>query len=255
LARKFVINIAIADLRNKAEILTPDYSHQELRETQLLFGEKLKLLEEQGEWLKIAALEQPFCHGWVHRSEVKEVTAFEASTHVICAKAAVFAEQILSYGTLLSNVESSPLIRKLPKHPIREVIVEDAKLFLGAPYLWGGRAFPLEQTISSVDCSGLINLLYRAQGLQIPRNAHEQYLKSRPTNYLKPGDPLYLAKEKRVNHVVLKLDDKTFIESPETGKCVRLLTWGKEIWEERGRIHIFDRAHSYVPYPGTFILS
>ena len=235
MARKFVIHIPVADLRKEPKVLLEqDYSHQDNRETQLLFGERAELIEEQGEWLKIAALEQlcfdtlndwyPY-RGWVHRTEIKEVAYFSEAKKVVCAPFVQIGGKTLSYGTLLSDeTDENASIRKIPKYPCRSTLVDEAKCFLEVPYLWGGRSFPLKNSISSVDCSGLINLLYRAQGVSIPRNAHEQYLKSIPTSLLKAGDPLFLAKEKKISHVLLKMDDKSFIESPETGKYVRMLT-------------------------------
>jgi gamma-D-glutamyl-L-lysine dipeptidyl-peptidase len=263
MARKFVIEIPIADLRGEPKAIeAKDYSHQALRESQLLFGEQVELIEQRGEWLKIAALEQPYFDenkgwhpylGWIHQSEAREVERFVPPTHVVSTPTTSFEGHTLSYGTLLAGeCAAHPHLRPLPKKLNREILVEEAKHFLGIPYLWGGRAYHLDSHPSSVDCSGLINLLYRAQGILLPRNAYDQYLKCKPTFNLKPGDPLYLAKESRVNHVLLKLDENHFIESPRTKEHVRLLTWGEHIWEKGGKIHIFDSPHSFTPYPGTF---
>jgi hypothetical protein len=262
MARRFVIQVPVADLRREGRSFDyNDHSHQEIRETQLLFGERIELLEERGEWLRVSVLGQlcfeecngwrPY-QGWVNRSEIREVEEFDQATHVVSAPFLSFGTQILSYGTLLTTSLDHPKVRRLSKGLNRALLVEDAALFLGSPYLWGGCAFPLRDVITGVDCSALIYLIYRAQGVVIPRNAYEQYLKSRPTLRLLPGDPLYLAREERVNHVVLKLDGERWIESPQTGKTVRLLHWGSEIWEAEGRIHIFDRPYSYTPYPATF---
>jgi hypothetical protein len=262
-ALKFIITASVADLRREPELFSSkDYSHQDLRETQLLFGERLELLDTKEEWIHVAALEQIYFdeahgwtphHGWILSSEAEEVDSFPASEFAVFAPTISYKNVTLSFGTLLN--EAHPLARPLPKVPNRSVLVEDALQFVGMPYLWGGRAFHLGSPISSVDCSGLINLIYRAQGVTIPRNAYDQYLKCLPTARLKPGDPLYLAREKKVNHVVLKLDDQTFMEAPKTGQKVRLLKWETEIWEDKGRIHIFDRDYSYMPYPGAFITS
>lgn len=250
--RTFVVINPVVNLRSSPELsLTNDYSHQEGRETQLLLDENLILLEERGEWLKVGAREQlryteqegwhPY-HGWVHCSEVQEAPPTHY-THVICSPGS------LSYGT--HHVSEG---RPIPTTPNREQLVNEARQFVGAPYLWGGRASPLPHTVASVDCSGLVNLLYRAQGLDIPRDAHDQYLMSHPTDSLQPGDPLYLAKTARINHVILKLDETTFIEAPETGKTVRILNWGTDIYEQEGKIKIFDRPHLYTAYLRTFLV-
>lgn len=259
MARTFIIQLPVADLRiDPLPIPSHDYSHQNLRETQLLFGERVELVEESGEWLKVAALEQLCfneiwhpCLGWILRSEALEVPGFESPTHVVHTPSFTLGSMILSYGTLLNRMEG---LREIPTIPNRAQLVIDARQFVGFPYLWGGRASCLPSFISSVDCSGLVNLLYRAQGISLPRNAHAQYLKGLSVTYLQPGDPLYLQKEEnKISHVILKLDESTFIEAPETGKSVRLLTWGKEIWEEEGKLHFFDRPHSYTMHPRSFI--
>lgn len=248
MARKFVINVPVADLRSESKQLpSNDFSHNDLRLSQLLFNEKVELLEEKGEWMKIAALEQ-LCFnetigwhpypGWVHRSELVEVAAFSPSTHVV-----VDVDE-LPYGTYLSS--KAPGSKSLEQLPNRARIVEEATLFLDSPYLWGGRGF-------YVDCSALINLLYRAQGMPIPRDAHAQFLKSRQTDHLQPGDPLYLSKDHKINHVLLKLDAVSFIEAPETGKNVRILKWGEDFWEKAGKIHFRDRSNIYSPLPRTFL--
>ena len=260
MARTFVVSQPIVDLRSSPAIVLPsDYSHQEERETQLIQGEKLIFLEERGDWLRVGAIEQlryteqegwgPY-PGWVHCSEVQEGFATQDS-HVVCTPGP------LSYGTFVASeafsLQEGIRIRPIPISPNREQMVREAQCFIGMPYLWGGRSLSRLQQASSVDCSGLVNLLYRAQGICIPRDAHDQYLISQPVNTLLPGDPLYLAKNVRVNHVVMKLDELTFIEAPETGKKVRFLKWGIDLWEEEGKIRIFDRPHLYTAYPRSFL--
>ena len=41
-------------------------------------------------------------------------------------------------------------------------------MYLNAPYLWGGRG-PL-----GIDCSGFTQMVYRLQGVELPRDAYQQ---------------------------------------------------------------------------------
>jgi hypothetical protein len=109
-------------------------------------------------------------------------------------------------------------------------IVRTAMGFLGAPYLWGGRTiWPSEAHPSGVDCSGLVNLAYRADGRNVPRDAVDQAAFARPlTSFseLRPGDAVFLAPSTepgRVSHVLLYAGRGQAIEaSQETGHVRRV---------------------------------
>jgi cell wall-associated NlpC family hydrolase len=69
-----------------------------------------------------------------------------------------------------------------------------------------------------VDCSGLASLAYRVCGLDLPHNAHEQRLRSRPVSrrQLRPGDLVFLtagAGSRKITHVIIYTGGDGLIES------------------------------------------
>lgn len=270
MTQSFIIRVPVADLRTCPEELPKSYDHNPIRASQLLFNERVEILERKEDWVKISALQQLYFSpenrwcpytGWVSSLEIIAVPNIPLPNAVVCVpQLTLFPEKItLSYGTfltldgmgnvLLPNQRKATCdprsIRPIPQTFDRSLLVKEARQFLDAPYLWGGCAAPLNDVISSVDCSGLIHLIYRAQGIQIPRDAHDQFLYGKETFDPKPGDAVYLAKNERVNHVILKIEEDLWMESPETGKQVRLLRWNEEIWEKDNKIHIIDRPNPY----------
>jgi cell wall-associated NlpC family hydrolase len=148
---------------------------------------------------------------------------------------------------------------------LRRSIAATALKFQGLPYLWGGRSMhvpeaafnvqlpvPLSPSVATgVDCSGLMNLVFGAHGMDIPRNAHDQWLWADP---LEPrqcllGDLFFLTEEgdpQTVAHVMLSMGGEEFIEAAETGGTVRCVTFqekfgltrqamGQAGWEVAGR--------------------
>lgn len=114
----------------------------------------------------------------------------------------------------------------ISEEEIRQRILTAARQMLGDPYYWGGRSAHLAglpaPPHTAVDCSGLTNLCYRAAGVAIPRDAHEQFLRARPQplESLKPGDLIFLSEPnepERITHVMLYAGDGRIIEGPGTG--------------------------------------
>ncbi len=107
------------------------------------------------------------------------------------------------------------------KKDLRKDIVGMARLFLGIPYLWGGRSID-----EGVDCSGLINLVYRVINIDLPRDSHDQWVIAKKINSyeLKPGDLIFISQKHifdRINHVMVYTGGDKIIEAYETGSKVR----------------------------------
>ncbi len=97
-------------------------------------------------------------------------------------------------------------------------VVDEARRYLGVPYLWGGT-----DPDKGLDCSGLVQLVYRRFGIDLPRVSYQQATAGRPVAGLaeaRPGD--ILAFDRPVDHVAIYVGDNKMIEAPRTGLDVRV---------------------------------
>lgn len=80
--------------------------------------------------------------------------------------------------------------------------VEEARAFLGAPYLWGG------MTAAGIDCSGLVHMAYRRLGRLVPRDADQQEAAGRVVRHdeLRCGD-LVTYGDAGTDHIAFWLGD------------------------------------------------
>lgn len=106
-----------------------------------------------------------------------------------------------------------------PGQPTGTDVVAEARKYLGIPYLWGGT-----DPDKGLDCSGLVQLVYRNLGIELPRVSYQQATAGRPVASMaeaQPGD--ILAFNSPVNHVGIYIGDGKMIEAPRTGLDVRVI--------------------------------
>ena len=73
---------------------------------------------------------------------------------------------------------------------LRKEIVRTASQFIGVRYRWGGQS-----SKTGFDCSGLTMVVYRLNGLELPRSSRQQWKLGRPVNpnQLSKGDLVFYA--------------------------------------------------------------
>lgn len=89
------------------------------------------------------------------------------------------------------------------------VITAYARDFLGVPYLWGGTSW------RGLDCSSLVQLVYRMGGDIIPRDADQQHdclSKTVSPQALQIGDLIFFGRQS-ITHVGMALDNQTYIHA------------------------------------------
>ena len=203
--------------------------------SQTLLGHRLMVLREHGRWLQCRAADGYL--GWIHRGYVKRVGEMEARQW----EAGADGEMCVSLGARIVGDDGHAVLRlpwgarvtglgdgvvRLPdgregrvegtlvaesererRFPARgEEVVATARRWMGAPYVWGGI------TWAGVDCSGLVQVVMRTHGIELPRDSDLQAQVGEPLepgrdfSGLRPGDLLYFAEEAgRITHVALSM--------------------------------------------------
>ncbi|CAM3440978.1 transglycosylase SLT domain-containing protein [Nocardioides dubius] len=103
-------------------------------------------------------------------------------------------------------------------------VVNEAKKYLGLPYVWGGT-----DPAKGLDCSGLVQLVYKNLGYDLPRVSNQQATAGRPVASMaeaQPGDLIAWDNSSRnngVDHIAIYIGDGKMIEAPRTGLDVRVV--------------------------------
>ena len=98
-----------------------------------------------------------------------------------------------------------------PENPDRDAIVSAAKTYLQSPYLWGGR------TLAGIDCSGLVQNVFKMNGMALHRDASYQAGQGETLNMISEAQPGDLAffdnQEGEIVHVGIIAHDGKIIHA------------------------------------------
>lgn len=192
-----------------ADVFSGPDAHSEML-TKLVVGTKAVIARraEVGDWVPLSLPDAQV--GYVHRVSLN-------LTH--------HQTQLTPQG--LARVLEQGLRREDIVTALGRQAAETAKRFIGTPYLWGGC------TPFGIDCSGLTQLAYKLNGVQLLRDADLQFTDRRfrrveegqtlETALLEDGDLVIFSRraDKQPTHIGLALGDGRFIHA-RGGQGVRI---------------------------------
>lgn len=122
----------------------------------------------------------------------------------------------------------------------REEIVKTARRYVGVPYRWGG-----ESPRTGFDCSGFTMVVYRLNGLDLPRSSRQQWKvgKKIGRRQLQKGDLVFFATTggRRVSHVGIYTGADKFLHAPRRGSRIKTSSLSSKYFRTR-----YVGARSYL---------
>ena len=209
--------------------------------TQILYGETLDVLEAGKYWSKIKMHFDGY-EGFVDSRQIQKISDEELANRKVTLITEDFQSVLMKDGRTLLSMGSEvefPAVASRRSHDLRESIALTAQELLNIPYLWGGRSF------FGVDCSGFVHLVYKINGIKMPRDSYQQAEVGEPLTFVEesqPGDLAFFENaEGRVVHVGIMLENQRIIHA--SGK-VRIDTldstgiFNKELNEHTHKLRI-----------------
>lgn len=147
--------------------------------SQLLFGEPIEVLLTDKPWLKVRSFLDGY-EGYIDHKQVLALTEkelkrwmdtysyanqpfFEISgpmgTQFLSGGALIGAQAEFQIGNYAYSIQTTPQQTDIWAYALR---------FLNTPYLWGGKS------IFGIDCSGLVQNVFRQLDINLPRDAYQQ---------------------------------------------------------------------------------
>lgn len=202
---KGICTVSVAAIRAEA-------SHRSEMTSQILYGETVDIIEKAGKFIQVKMHFDSY-EGWIDAQQISSIPEeyfLQRKTELITDNFEIIetsqGNMMLSMGSEVSFItENSP--QKLAFEDISVL----AQQFLNVPYLWSGRSF------FGLDCSGFVQLVYKIQGVSLPREAYQQAEMGEVLSFVeesKPGDLAFFENEEgTITHVGMMLSNNEIIHA------------------------------------------
>ena len=188
--------------------------------TQMIYGERFKVINKSSKWLKIKIIEDKYT-GYIKK---KKFFSYIRPTH----KVSVLCADIYRTPNFKSKITKLPYASKIKidkvyskfarfqnnwieKKKIKPLkyknkdIFKDIKIFKGVKYIWGGKTF------KGIDCSALIQVCLNFNNKFCPRDSGQQekfFFRKVCLKKIKKNDIIYWK-----GHVAVALSNKNLIHA------------------------------------------
>lgn len=213
--------------------------------TQLLFGDTYKVVANKKKWVKIR-IDHDGYQGWIDR---KQLHLIEDAEYLRINEATIaYSGELIALLHHVNDNRFYPIVmgcrlpgiagdqnefsigedtfryegevRIPPAKADRAQLVEDALTFLNAPYLWGGKS-PF-----GIDCSGFSQIIYRLNGIALPRDASQQARHGESLSFIEESEEGDLAffdnEEGNIIHVGIMLSNNRIIHAAGSVRIDRI---------------------------------
>ena len=225
------LNIPVSNIYNKPNIKSEI-------STQILYGEKFKILNKKKGWVKIQTDFDNYI-GYIKSQEFKK--QFKPQRKIYKPKSIIFVKKknkfypsrnflyfasgisILNKDKNYIEFEKNKWIKKKDTKKIdhyEKNYLRIIKFFLNSKYLWGGR------TLNGIDCSALIQIYFYYNRIFFPRDSKDQikYCKMKKKKKTNKGDIIFWK-----GHVGICTNKKDFLHAYGPRKKVLIMNTLKTI--------------------------
>jgi hypothetical protein len=155
--------------------------------------------------------------------QIQQMLGTAASLSTSLNTKAGTASSSASFAAALTSAQGTGVSTADVSGPTGADVVADAKKYLGIPYVFGGT-----NPKTGLDCSGLVQRVFKDLGVEMPRLVRHQMLEGTKVNSMadaKPGDLLIFEGHE---HIGIYLGDNKVLHAPQPGEKVKIST----VWEK-----------------------
>tara|TARA_B110000444_G_scaffold38365_2_gene33982 strand:- start:11044 stop:11808 length:765 start_codon:yes stop_codon:yes gene_type:complete len=221
--------------------------------TQLIFGEHYKILEQRKKWSRIKIAHDKYT-GWISNNQIHIIYQEEydkLDKEIVTLTTDILdiiegeSNQPIVIGSVLPTYKSDHALIKNKMYKFlgkktqgfseKKHLVNNALIFLNTPYLWGGR------TPFGIDCSGFTQIVYRLQGINIPRDAYQQAEVGNTLSFIEESEEGDLAffddSEGKITHVGIIMNNNNIIHASGKVRIDKL--------DQQGIFNIEKKIHTH----------